>query len=299
MRHLKNLVTPLSKKNIAGLTFHFAPDHEKDLTALVRDFISHPGRHAALDVPEETRGVFLLEGDHKWVLKHNKLVHWKKQLRNYLGLRKVFGLHDLTNEFINLSVVSGVSNSAPEVAAYGYKSRFPFLKEEYLVVKYFEDHKTLDEVLKVDPGLAREILPKVFDLFQKMLSEGFVHLDPHPKNILIGADGSLRLIDFECCAHSVIDHDFSLGFLMGYLYRFWISRYITLQDYRDCCNQYLQDEQDNIDMSLFKPVFERFIYRKVSRTVRYNILTCEKSQEKFKQEMLNKQPDSIYDVESC
>lgn len=61
-----------------------------------------------------------------------RLTHWKKQLQNFLGL----GLHDLTNEFINLSVVSAKSKSSPRVAAFGHIGRFPFLKEEYLLVSF-------------------------------------------------------------------------------------------------------------------------------------------------------------------
>ena len=299
MRHLGNLVSTLSRQKIEGLTFHFDQNHKDELGELVRNFVKQPERHTVLDTPEDTRGVFLLEGDRKWVLKRNRLVHWKKQLRNYLGLKKVFGLHDLTNEFINLSAVSNNSDSVPNVAGFGYKARFPFLHEEYLLIEFFEDHQTIDDILKATPERAADLLPKVFVMFDKMLREGFVHLDPHPKNILVGPDGSLRLIDFECCSHSVIDHDFSLGFLMGYFYFFWINRYITLEDYRKCCEAYLKFEQPNLDWGVYTPVFERFVFRKVSRTTRYSILTSADAQMEFKKSMARSHPDSVYSVESA
>ncbi|MCI8210618.1 protein kinase [Pseudomonas sp. S25] len=283
MRHLKELTRPLASQSIHGITFHFEPSCQDELATLVRRFIAAPEAHATLDIPEETRGVFLLEGQRKWVLKYNRLAHWKKQLQNYLGLKKVFGLHDLTNEFINLSAVSPRSTSVPRVAGFGYKARFPFLKEEYLLLGFFDQHCSVDDRLTQHPEDAHSLLPQVFRLFEQMLSEGFVHMDPHPKNILIGPDGSLRLIDFECCAHSVINHDFSLGFLMGYFYHYWIKRFIALEDYRALCERYLLDEQPGLDRAVFLPVFERFLTKKVSRSTRYSIFTSASHQTAFRQ----------------
>ncbi|MCQ2994100.1 phosphotransferase [Pseudomonas syringae] len=282
MRHLQDLTRGLLSQNIHGLTFHFEPRYRDELAALVRQFIIAPEQHATLDVPEPNRGVFLLEGERKWVLKYNRLPHWKKQLQNYLGLKRVSGLHDLTNEFINLSAVSSRSINVPRVAGFGYRARFPFIKEEYLLLGFFDQHCSVDDRLIACPEDSRNLLPQVFRLFEQMLSEGYVHMDPHPKNILIGPDGSLRLIDFECCAHSVIDHDFSLGFLMGYFYHYWIKRFIALEDYRTLCERYLRDEQPNLERAVFDPVFERFLTKKVSRTTRYSILTSARHQAKFR-----------------
>ena len=78
MRHLKNQIAPLRKQEVEGLVFHIDPNYQDDLTALIQRFITQPEQHAVLDIPELTRGVYLLEGERKWVLKYNKLVHWKK-----------------------------------------------------------------------------------------------------------------------------------------------------------------------------------------------------------------------------
>jgi serine/threonine protein kinase len=284
MYHLNSLTRAFHAQSIEGITFHFDPLHQNELSTLVQRFIAAPEQHTTLDVPEDTRGVFLLEGERKWVLKYNRLAHWKKQLQNYFGIKKAFGLHDLTNEFINLSVVSTKSMNVPRIAGFGYRARFPFLKEEYLLLGFFDDHCNIDDRLSKHPEQARELLPQVFRLFAQMLDEGFVHMDPHPKNILIAPDGCLRLIDFECCAHSVFDHDFSLGFLMGYFYHYWIKRFIILEDYRALCERYLLEEQPNLDRAVFEPVFERFLIQNVSRTTRYSIFTSGKAQAQFKQE---------------
>ncbi|AZD65311.1 hypothetical protein C4K17_1408 [Pseudomonas chlororaphis subsp. aurantiaca] len=247
--------------------------------------MAKPEQYPTLDIPEDTRGVFLLEGERQWVLKRNRLTHWKKQLQNFLGLKRSFGLHDLTNEFINLSVVSGKSALSPQVSAFGYKGRFPFLHEEYLLVGFWADHCSVDDRLLAHPEQAETLLPAIFRLFGQMLDDDFVHMDPHPKNILVAADGRLRLIDFECCAHSVLDRDFSLGFLLGYFYRFWFRRFISQQDYDRLCQAYLNAEQPNLDRTVFQPVYQRFRDQTVSRSTRYRILTCARAQAAFQREI--------------
>lgn len=285
MLHLRNFTRTLHRQQIDGVTFHFDPSHRHELDTLLRRFLAKPEQYPTLDIPEDTRGVFLLEGERQWVLKRNRLTHWKKQLQNFLGLKRSFGLHDLTNEFINLSVVSGKSALSPQVSAFGYKGRFPFLREEYLLVGFWADHCSVDDRLLAHPEQAETLLPAIFRLFGQMLDDDFVHMDPHPKNILVAADGQLRLIDFECCAHSVLDRDFSLGFLLGYFYRFWFRRFISQQDYDRLCQAYLNAEQPNLDRTVFQPVYQRFRDQTVSRSTRYRILTCARAQAAFQREI--------------
>ncbi|MGE7956677.1 phosphotransferase family protein [Pseudomonas sp. NPDC089530] len=285
MLHLRSLTRTLHRQRIDGITFHFDPSHRQELAPLIRRFFVSPEHYPTLDIPEDTRGVFLLEGERQWVLKHNRLTHWKKQLQNFLGLKRSFGLHDLTNEFINLSVVSAKSALSPQVSAFGYKGRFPFLRDEYLLVGFWPDHRSVDDQLLAHPEQAQTLLPQIFRLFGQMLDDDFVHMDPHPKNILLAADGRLRLIDFECCAHSVLDRDFSLGFLLGYFYRFWFQRFISQQDYDRLCETYLNAEHPNLDRRVFQPVYQRFRDEKVSRTTRYSILTCPRAQAAFLREI--------------
>jgi len=278
MRHLKHLTGAFTRQRIQGNTFHLDPGQSQPLASAITAFLAAPEQHQTLDIPEATRGVYLLHGERKWVLKHNRLQHWKKRLQNYLGLKKSYGLHDLTNEFINLSVAGSKSQLVPRVAAFGYQARFPLLRDEYLLIEFLNDHSNVDERLSAQPEAAATLLPQVFALFSQMLADGFVHMDPHPKNILISPSGELRLIDFECCAHTVIDPDFSLGFLMGYFYHFWIKRFVALDDYRAYSEAYLAATQPHLNRAVFEPVFERFLTDKVSRTTRYSILTSAPAQ---------------------
>ncbi len=284
MRHLKRLTRHYTQRTIRGITFHLDPTQQVELSAAIEHFFAAPEHRITLDPPEDTRLVCLLAGEPKWVLKYNRLSHWKKQLQNYLGIKKAVGLHDLTNEFLNLSAVSAKSAYVPRIAAYGYKARFPFLHEEYLLIGFMQNHQSVDARLIEAPEQAPSLLPQVFRLFAQMLDDGFVHMDPHPKNILIAPDGQLKLIDFECCAHTVINRDASLGFLLGYFFTYWIKRFISEADYRACCEAYLQAEQPGLDRQMFDPVFERFLTKSVSRTTRYSILNSAQAQVEFVRE---------------
>jgi len=281
MRHLKPLTRHYTEQTIRGITFHLEPTQRIAIAAAIEQFFANPEQRITLDPPEDTRLVCLLNGEQQWVLKYNRLQHWKKQLQNYLGIRKAVGLHDLTNEFVNLSAISAKADYVPRIAAYGYKARFPFLREEYLLIGFLPDHQSVDARLTEAPEQAPTLLPEVFRLFARMLDDGFVHMDPHPKNILIAPDGQLKLIDFECCAHTVINRDASLGFLMGYVFTYWLKRFVALDDYRACCERYLLAEQPGLDRQMFDPVFERFLTGRVSRSTRYSILTSANAQAEF------------------
>ncbi len=279
MRHLKRLTRNYTQEKIRGITFHLNPAQQVELAVAIEQFFAQPEQRIPLDPPEDTRLVCLL--GQQWVLKYNRLTQWKKQLHNYLGIKKAFGLHDLTNEFINLSAISAKADYVPRIAAYGYKARFPFLREEYLLIGFLQAHQSVDARLTEAPEQGTTLLPQVFRLFARMLDDGFVHMDPHPKNILIAPDGQLKLIDFEMCAHGVINRDFSLGFLLGYFFTYWIKRFISEDHYRACCERYLREEQAGLDRQLFDPVFERFLAKPVSRTTRYSILTSPQAQADF------------------
>lgn len=281
MRHLTRLTRSYTPHTIRGITFHLDPTCQVELSAAIEQFFAQPERRIFLDPPEDTRLVCLVGGEQKWVLKYNRLTQWKKQLQNYLGLKKAFGLHDLTNEFINLSAISAKADYVPRIAAYGYKAGFPFLREEFLLIGFLDAHQSVDARLIEAPEQAATLLPQVFRLFARMLDDGFVHMDPHPKNILIAPDGQLKLIDFEMCAHGVINRDVSLGFLLGYFFSYWIKRFVAEDAYRACCEAYLSEEQPGLDRQVFNPVFERFLAAPVSRTTRYSLLTSAQAQADF------------------
>ncbi len=286
MRHLKPLTAGFVSRRLHANRFLIAPSQLDEIQAVLERFFAAPHEHQLLDKPEDTRGVYLLQGnEHQWVLKFNRLTSWKKQLQNFFGVKKSYGLHDLTNELINLQTVAA-GDFVPSVGAYGYRTqRGCFLRDEYLLVRYFAGHCDVDARLQQAPEQAEQLLQQIFTLFSRMLAQGFCHMDPHPKNILIAPDGQLRLIDFECCAQRVFDPAFTLGFLHGYFYTYWFKRFISKERYHAISLTYLADVHGQLDRQVFTPVYQQFRDHKVSRRTRYSILTSETAQQQFIQSL--------------
>ncbi|HLD65076.1 MAG TPA: phosphotransferase [Pseudomonas sp.] len=282
MLHLKPLTSGFSPIKLHDIHFLIAEGRVKDVQAVLESFFLSPHSCTTLDPLEETRGVYLLQGAQQWVLKHNHLTSWKKQLVNFFGIKKTYGLHDLTNEFINLQKISAVADFVPRVFAYGYRTRrLCFLQEEYLLIGYFAEHCDVDERLQSSPEQAERVLEQIFELFSRMLALGFCHLDPHPKNIMIGPDNQLRLIDFECCSHKVLSQDFALGFLHGYFYAYWFKRFIDKDLYHRLSSHYLARAHPGLDRGVFEPVYRQFRDHKVGRSTRYSVMTSAAAQRAF------------------
>ena len=205
---------------------------------------------------EEHRAVYILQSRQS-ILKYNRLRSWKLRLLKGLGVS--WGRKNcLVDEFGNLAGLAG-SELAPRTHGYGCKRVCGLLLEEYLLVELFDGASTLDAIL-LRGGVA-DFLPKIFALFDKMLHEGFCHLDPHPGNILVMPGGELKFIDFEGCSFDVSDRSFCMGFCLGRFYSFWFGQYMAEADY----DRAVYDFFGSMD-EVFWAVYERF-KSKVSRKV--------------------------------
>lgn len=209
-----------------------------------------------VSVVEENRAVYILQSRQS-ILKYNRLRRWKFRLAKGVGVGWG-GKNCLVDEFRNLARLAG-SELAPKAHGYGCRRVWGLLLEEYLLVELFDEASTLDAVLL--SGRAADFLPRIFELFDRMLREGFVHLDPHPGNILVLPGGELKFIDFEGCSFDVSDRSFCLGFCLGRFYNFWFGRYMTEADYDRAVYDFVGDVDE-----VFRAVYERF-KSKVSRKV--------------------------------
>ncbi|WP_158296269.1 AarF/UbiB family protein [Stutzerimonas nosocomialis] len=270
------------RRQFAGMTpvrlghhrFHLRPGSIDG--SQVAAFLSCSESFAALDEVEPDRGVYRLG---KSVLKFNRVKHWKVRLKKHLGLPGQRGHYCLINEFINLGRPE-VQGLAPTLHGLGWKSG-GLLQDVYLIVEYLEGAQTLDEVLQRDPGKAEQVLVDVLQLFQRMLGQGFVHMDPHPKNIMLMPDGTLKFIDFECCAFGIEDKAATLGFLLGYFYHYWFQRFLSQEHYDRICLAFMEREYPDQLGGSFRLIYARFRDEKVSRKVRYAMLMSPKASAAF------------------
>ncbi len=260
-----------------GYGFYFL----KDAVACLRRtkaYIFENETFPALDVVEDGRAVHLLNREGA-VLKYNRIRHWKSRLRKSFAFLDPKGKYCLLDEFRNLSKLAE-SDLTPKVYGYGYKRVLGLLSHEYLVIEYFDGSVSIDYALRnevVDPGV---ILPEIFNLFARMLDQGFVHMDPHPKNIMITPDGLLKLIDFECCAFDVSDRSFCLAFCLGYFYHFWFNRFMPEQQYDEVASRFVETLDVSLDEQ-FWILYAHFKRWKVSRSLRYQCFFSMSARAKF------------------
>ncbi len=116
----------------------------------------------------------------------NKMIDWSKVYDRSAAMKQ------LRTEAITLSRVKH-----PRVVGFidfGFDPRWP-----YLVTEYFEG-QPLGELLRdggaLPPRWALAIVSQVADALGAVWKAGLVHRDIKPDNILIGADGNTKLIDF-------------------------------------------------------------------------------------------------------
>lgn len=215
-----------------------------------------------------------------FVLKYSKPSRWNVRLRKGLRLKRS-GKNCLANEFSNLAKLVN-SELSPTVHGYVQKKRFGLLFEELLVVEYFSNSRTISERIQADGDDPEAVLVRVLQLFSTMLSAGFVHLDPHPGNILITADGDLKFVDFEGCCFDIPEDAFCLAFCLGRLYRFWFKEFLSEERYDAVVSNFMLDEYPAESISgYFYSVYAAFKYSDTSRKQCYQYFSKNRARETF------------------
>lgn len=243
----------------------------------VEEFLEERRSFDLLDFPEDGRAVYLLENEEA-VLKYNRLNHWKKRVKKHFGLPNGFGEYCLSNEFVNLRRLAG-SRLVPRVYGFGHQRR-GLLRDEYLLIEFLAGAITVDEFMQKNPDALDDVLLSVVRLFFNMLDDGFVHMDPHPKNILLNEMGEACFIDFECCSFDVSDRDFAMAFCLGYFYHFWFRRFVDEKCYDHVVLGSLKIFDFKPD-NIFLAVYQRFKDAKVSRKIRYACLSSRRHRKRF------------------
>lgn len=283
MRYLKAHAQGWLRCQSAEVQFLVSPKAPASMLDLIESHLASPKRAIRLDIEEPDRGVYRLDGEGSWVLKRNTLRAWRKQVVNRIGLQRSFGVYGLTNEFQNFRAISQAAKYSIMPVAYGWKLRSPLhLRDEYLVLPFLEGYQTLDEVLKRELVDRQQALSEVFSLFYASAKDGFVHLDPHPKNLMRSAAGQWKYIDLEFATDKVLDPCLVLGFLFGYAYHYWLKRFFAAEEYSQNVLVFFQSQAPlNFDWVRFVKVYSHFRDNKVSRKERYACMTSPRVHDKF------------------
>lgn len=215
-----------------------------------------------LDFDSEGRGVYL-DQKNRTVVKFNNFRSVRTAIKSRLALNK--SKYSLKEEFENLLQLPHV-DFVPEVYAYAVFGGF-LSKKEKLIINFFENSMTVDQYVE-NGGDAKDVVVKVAELFVKAWLQGFAHMDPHPKNILI-VDGEYKLIDFECCKIDPDCQDFYFGFSLGYFYHFWFNKFLSEAAYDEVALAFVNKNNLFLHEEKFIRFYEHFKRVKVSRRKRY------------------------------
>lgn len=276
--HWQKQSGPIFKESRAGHFSFFFPAERDFLRHRVEAFLLRGERpYTPFGTVTAERGVYFMEREAA-VLKHSRPRRWSVRLRNGLRVKRS-GKNCLADEFANLKRLTA-SELVPSVHGYARRRTFGFLFEEVLVVECFVGSRTLDDLLQANAAAVDTLIPRVFDLFSSMLDQGFVHLDPHPNNILVTPSGDMKLIDFEGCCFDVSDRPFCLAFCVGRLFRFWLARFISELQYDRAVSALVVAEKIPSSRA-FMAMYELFKNEKVSRKTCHQIFSTKTAREEF------------------
>lgn len=276
--HWQNQSGAIFKESRTGHFSLFFPAERDVLRQHVEAFLLHGERPCiSFGAATAERGVYFIESEAA-VLKHSRPRRWGVRLRNGLRIKRS-GKNCLADEFSNLQRLAA-SDLVPNAHGYARRWIFGFLFEEALVIEYFVGSRTLDDLLQDSAAVADVLVPRVFDLFSKMLDQGFVHLDPHPNNILVTPSGDMKLIDFEGCCFDISDRPFCLAYCVGRLFRFWLVRFISESQY-DRAVLALVAAEKIASPHDFMAMYDLFKNEKVSRKKCHQIFSTKIEREKF------------------
>lgn len=276
MGRLSRFLQGMDRVTYPGHVFHYTPDLLWERPC-VGAFLDGKGKFELLEEPNSSRALYLLRSKPA-VLKHNRLQGWKRLIRRNLGFIPA-GDYCLSNEFVNLCRLAN-SELVPKVYGFGYRRR-GLLCDEYLLIEFLSEMQTVDDFMADKPDAYAWVILQVVDLFFRMLEDGFVHMDPHPKNIMLGAQGGARFIDLECCVFDSDDPDFVLAFALGYFFHFWFSRFVKEKCYDELVLGLLLERNALILNDRFLCIYQHFKAVKVSRKVRFEALVSRSFRRRF------------------
>ncbi len=218
--------------------------------------LAEPGKYSSV----------CLSAKENFVIKRNTLKSFRRRVYTHFGVQRFFNRYSLSDEYRNLKKMSHL-NFLPEVYAFGVCSRFP-IKEECLIIEYFPDSLTADEMVNKYPVSKVLILEKVFNLYLKAWRAGFAHLDPHPGNVLFLGFNNLKIIDLEACYIDPKGKEFYFGFIMGVFFNYWYGRYLSREEYTEVVLRFICNNCYELDVEVFKKYYRFFKLNKVSRSER-------------------------------
>jgi 3-deoxy-D-manno-octulosonic acid kinase len=98
-------------------------------------------------------------------------------------------------EFTTLMQVRSLGIRAPEPVLFAFRGKW--LYQTWLVTRELEGHKNLMELARNQADNLLPVLEQVVLVLQSLIRNRITHIDLHPGNILVDAQGQVAVIDFD------------------------------------------------------------------------------------------------------
>jgi len=139
--------------------------------------------------------ITFIEGFGRVVIKHyfRGGVLRRINRRTYLKIGKTRG----ETEFDMLNRVRRIGVNAPMPVAFGFRPTARVFYHAWLATLEIAGAKPLADLSRSDPDRAMAALPSVAAQVGRLIEHRILHVDLHPGNILVDADGGVTLVDFD------------------------------------------------------------------------------------------------------
>ena len=169
----------------------------------------------------------------KFVCKINKLSHRNKRIRSTLGIKRR-GSYDWSVAEVDSYLKLVDKDYIPTIRGYGYeRGQSGLIKKVICITEFKENTCNLEEYIKFNPENIDKAVLLAFDLFDKHINEGLIHLDLWLGNVVVKKDLSRSwLIDLEYFkTNSSRSYYEKFGNSLASFYSHTLCSYIKLDEY--------------------------------------------------------------------
>ena len=211
-------------------------------------------------------------GDKHFLIKENLIKSPQKIIKSTLKIKRWNGYPGLLNEFENIKKARLITNNIPKVFAFHIeRSKINLDKKHYLITEFISDAQTSEAHLKDSKKDKEKLMLKITSSFRESLDSGFMHLDPHPGNIMLDDDfKKLWFIDLEYCDFNIYNRDIAYGFLCGHYYHYYANNFIDNKTYDSIIKNTIMPTLDISNIKLFNNIYRLYKDNYVKRRDRFS-----------------------------
>lgn len=216
----------------------------------------------------------LLGSDHALVFKifgiHRLKQRWRARRKS---VWPIYGHRYGWAERLNAERFDQMLPGLP-VRAYLESANPLFCSRQIVAFPYLQGYTTLQQVLEAghQPYAA---LDAAEPMVLRMALEGVFHLDLNTRNVMLGPDGDIRIIDFEYMAWQRRQPGPMYAYCLGYLWQKWARTSLFADDYDTWFERCLEQRQSLFGESadVLRANFDLGKNRDLPRTERYRMFS--------------------------